>query len=301
MTKNDDLVSYAHAVDQLKAEKHAIDNDDNEGNDSKRLKRMENVIESFDKRTKHIENPKVNPSTTTTKTLYSLGIEERGFIVMNDGLDTLVETSKKQDRAGWSSNIFNLQLKQLNESTARLFIDAYFLRLFSMFADDKEIFAYGTETIIPPTPVDAAHPDTSPVISGRTDYLAVILPLETARSFQNEPTLEIAAVYARRCLIVEAKYETDLHLHIPQAIAQLKACAEKFHKSLIRGAISSGFKWLFVILELSERDSGGGKYYRSDIIDADVYGPDRIVAILALWTQRSFEALKSDDYFRYLP
>ena len=79
--------------------------------------------------------------------------------------------------------------------------------------------------------------------------------------------------------------KVDLSIHIP--------FSQRFSRAeIVRGAISNGYQWAFIILQLNENGKGG-KYTISPEIEIDFenkfpnhvadHGPDIIAGVLAHW------------------
>jgi len=91
--------------------------------------------------------------------------------------------------------------------------------------------------------------------------------------------------------------------HIPQTVAEMYGTAIFLDKNIIRGALSNGREWIFIILYRDE-DSGGGRYRHSTPIQLEHPGegyahrPDVITGILTYWAEHSFEDLDNFDWFK---
>ncbi|EIM81866.1 uncharacterized protein STEHIDRAFT_114557 [Stereum hirsutum FP-91666 SS1] len=101
--------------------------------------------------------------------------------------------------------------------------------------------------------------------------------------------------------IAEAKASTP-HLvdYVPQAVAEMMTCAKRTH---LRGVLTNGELWVFVIVIRNPECPGGGYYTSPPIqlqrnkaaIDED--SANTISGILAAWIERSFDDIGEDDWF----
>lgn len=107
-------------------------------------------------------------------------------------------------------------------------------------------------------------------------------------------------------LVMEARGPNQrLESHVPQAICEMYACARHIRwvnsrhhihsnssfsgKTIFRGALTNGHKWIFLVLILNE-DGNGGKYFQShcirvlDVISSVSHeGSSLTAAIIAHW------------------
>jgi len=81
------------------------------------------------------------------------------------------------------------------------------------------------------------------------------------------------------------------------------ACAKQLKKPIIRGVLTNGHDWIFLVLELNA-DGNGGEYLQSDeicVIERDKSVSEAscslITGIIAHWLRHIHEELGDDDYF----
>jgi len=86
----------------------------------------------------------------------------------------------------------------------------------------------------------------------------------------------------------------------------MAACATRINQKTIRGALSNGRTWIFLILTFND-DAPGGLYCDSEPIDLKMFGDtighesaDLIAGILSHWIAHAYEELQDDDWFRYV-
>jgi len=109
-------------------------------------------------------------------------------------------------------------------------------------------------------------------------------------------------------LIIEAKLSNPSG-YVPQAVCEIYACGQFLQKKVLRGALTNGRNWIFLLVKFND-NYDGASYKQSSIvqleqrrsIDGQVVipkpWPDLIAAILVDWTKNSFEDLGSDDWFK---
>jgi hypothetical protein len=84
------------------------------------------------------------------------------------------------------------------------------------------------------------------------------------------------------------------------------ACSKKLGKNVIRGALTNGHIWIFLILRLNE-NAIGGRYFLSreiylmeNLVEGSQVSEKAcsfIAGIVAHWIQHSHEEIGDDDYF----
>jgi len=109
-------------------------------------------------------------------------------------------------------------------------------------------------------------------------------------------------------VVTEAKsFSTILRDHIPQAVAGMYGCAKALKKDVIRGALTSGDKWMFFVLVIND-NGDGAKYWQSVELSflsrlgtratIEAPWPDIVAGILAHWTRNGFANIANgDDWF----
>ncbi|KAJ3498006.1 hypothetical protein NLJ89_g10275 [Agrocybe chaxingu] len=93
-----------------------------------------------------------------------------------------------------------------------------------------------------------------------------------------------------------------LENHVAQAVGEMHRCARTAGKTTIRGVLTSGRGWIFLILKLNA-DGNGGSYLESDelTISREALGQvsktaaSLLSAIIAHWMKHSHEELDEDD------
>ncbi|KAF6744451.1 hypothetical protein DFP72DRAFT_1176908, partial [Ephemerocybe angulata] len=170
------------------------------------------------------------------------------------------DTSKLEH---WTSKWTFDHLKMLNriaspnEAGARLFIDTFCFRLNSLTRDPNSALVMSLEQNLNVLVERAGKRED---LSGPADY--VILRGSKGITGQYYPSSDLNLERNQGDLtlfIQEAKSlfkEPKLELHIPQIVGQMYAGMKMMGKNVIRGALSNGHNWIFIILEADASGSG---------------------------------------------
>ncbi|KAF9017571.1 hypothetical protein BDZ89DRAFT_1074750 [Hymenopellis radicata] len=197
-----------------------------------------------------------------------------------------------------SSQRFHDHLKMLdmmvpwNDGSARTWIDAFFFRAAAMVPSYQSLIMSATQAQSP----DVCLPLT---------HCASILP--------NDASPGIA--YNLRCLASEPHEgfflaqgrQFMLSDDIPRAVADLYAAAERAGQTVLRGALTNGCDWVFLIL--SRNSNGLGATYKESavisLMERDrIFSsrqilepwPDVIALLLSTWIQRRFTDFGEEDW-----
>ncbi|KAF8882604.1 hypothetical protein CPB84DRAFT_1838174 [Gymnopilus junonius] len=144
-------------------------------------------------------------------------------------------------------------------------------------------------------------------VSGFIDFTAVVMDPAKLTIFLEQPVLWPDDMML---FVSEAKDVTkDLQKHVPQAVSEMLACTRCAKKKIVRGVVTDGREWIYLILTLHDGD-GTATYVRSDKINisggggfmADhpsQAGVSLISAILAHWILHSHQPLdETTDFFK---
>ncbi|KAJ3502706.1 hypothetical protein NLJ89_g8764 [Agrocybe chaxingu] len=214
----------------------------------------------------------------------------RGALTDNLGNDKL-----------WSATTLLAHLRFLEElvprcnaAARRLWINAFFYRVSAMIPEHLKM-AVSIEQVVPAVTLSDKSPHT---LSGFIDFTAAVMvpaQLERPVLWPNDSVLFVS----------EAKdVSIDLKKHIPQAVAEMLGCARRVGKKIVKGVVTDGRSWIFLILTL--QGDGTATYVRSaEINDYEPFttrpsqeGVSLISAILAHWILHSHEAFnESTDFF----
>ncbi|KAK7694107.1 hypothetical protein QCA50_003683 [Cerrena zonata] len=148
---------------------------------------------------------------------------------------------------------------------------------------------------------------------GLIDYFVFTIDKKYRRAStleHNLKTLITHGVPIRGLCVIEAKTTSILlRHHIGRAVAEMHACGLHLGYTTIRGALTNGKSWIFLILTLDEK-GGGGVWSASRHFDVhhdhhpttnmEKVNEDSvniIVGILAYWAEHCVESLTDDDWF----
>ncbi|KAN0078031.1 hypothetical protein V8E55_010088 [Tylopilus felleus] len=220
--------------------------------------------------------------------LTRLHITSRGFILLKPNYEErVVATTFRGENEFWSSqNLYrHLQLleslvPQGTKASARVWIHAFFFRASAMLPPDK------------PTTLS---PSSLSTLSGFVDYTAVVASQRVART---------SLSFCQTMLF----HASD---HVPQAVREMYACGKILQKKVLRGALTNGYDWIFLLIKIND-DYNGASYQESAVLSLRTTGrfhrepkierpwPDLIAAILSYWIENSTVDLGSDDWFERL-
>ncbi|CAA7257517.1 unnamed protein product [Cyclocybe aegerita] len=211
----------------------------------------------------------------------------------------------------WSDATFYRHLCILHSSvtrtepSARTFIDAFFFRAAAIFSSrnsEGKRLILGLEL-----PVSTPVGNDKATLNGFVDYAIIPTRDELAASFMRDPLLRKIRLHSDYVLFITEAKAVDVSLghQLPQALGEMYACSEALDKKMIRGALTNGRSWLFLLVKL---DGEGGTYRVSHEISIMAPGPDfslevnpascaQVSIILASWIENSFTDLDSGDWF----
>jgi hypothetical protein len=163
-----------------------------------------------------------------------------------------------------------------------------------------------------PVTTTSTSPSSVSTLSGTIDYTALVASQDDANMFMRFPIFKILKSHIPSSFFVTEAKVLDLSAHVPQAIAEMYACGKHLQKKILRGALTNGHDWIFLLLKFNN-DDDGASYSQSDVIQMYVTRsrndppvvrhpePDMIAAILLHWIRNSFVDLRSDDWFEAAP
>jgi len=187
-----------------------------------------------------------------------------------------------------------------DEDATRFWVETFFFRVSGTLGNTEFVTLKRAEEI-PPVLVPALGKGFFLKLSG---YVASVTDQQKHGALVKGPP---ASTELGGILVTEAKRRGPLDLHLPQALLQMYALARYLEKTTIRGALTNGHQWRFIILHLNEGGSGG-TYSESPVIEMRAVKkryryrvpspePDIIAGVLAHWTARSFVDLDETDWF----
>ncbi|KAK2460199.1 hypothetical protein APHAL10511_007790 [Amanita phalloides] len=199
-----------------------------------------------------------------------------------------------------------------SEASSRTWVDAFLYRASAMLPPTKQMVLNVEYNVSPVTVLTASGSEV--VLVGFIDYTVVVTnDVKVARYFLNSPRVwnlmqRIESVLG--FFVVEAKNRgVTLDDHVPQVLTQLYAAATKLKKTHIRGTLTNGYEWLFLVLTVNS--NGKGASYRisdrsysaapqENGVNIDMVtgvSVDMIAGILASWIDHSCEDILEDDWF----
>ncbi|KAI9438756.1 hypothetical protein H4582DRAFT_196131 [Lactarius indigo] len=209
----------------------------------------------------------------------------------------------------WSSTHFHQHLEVLqdvvpnvNNASARRWIEPFLFRTSAMVSSNKRMIL-SMEQVVQQTPV---NPSDSKTLTGCINYTAVLADNDLAKVFLSDPTFKnLGTMMPCGFFVAEANPKSaNLMVHVPQAIGEMYACAKNLKKNTLRGALSDGNSWMFLIIVLNP-DGNGANFRRSSPIEFQRGVPSQIVkpwpdvltGILLHWIENSYSDIGSDDWF----
>ncbi|KAL0959497.1 hypothetical protein HGRIS_011207 [Hohenbuehelia grisea] len=289
------------------------------GDDSQDLTPVDDIADMVETIRTLLE-PKLNSRPVLS--LSSLRQEEIEKLHLTEGPDLILIANPRRldeervvgENQLWSHEMFYRHLCLLQssvtqtEASARTFIDACFYRaaaiLSSRSSEGKRV-VLGLEL-----PVNAIVGRDEATLKGFVDYAILFAGNARATSFIRDPLLSKIRLHSDFVLFVtEAKaVNVSLYHQLPQALGEMYACSAAVNKKIIRGALTNGRAWLFLILKVLP-DGQGGEYSVSKEISIMTAGVDfalevnsnscaQISVIIASWIENSFKDLDSSDWYR---
>ncbi|KAF7439838.1 hypothetical protein PC9H_000175 [Pleurotus ostreatus] len=284
--------------------------------DSQDLTPVDDMVETIRKllEPKLNSRPVLSLSSLRQEEIEKLHLTEGPHLILVANPGRLDEERVIGENQLWSHETFYRHLCLLQssvtqtEASARTFIDAFFYRaaaiLSSRSSEGKRV-VLGLEV-----PVNATVGKEEATLKGFVDYAILFAGDTRATSFIREPLLSKIRLHSDFVLfITEAKaVDVSLYHQLPQALGEMYACSAAVNKKIIRGALTNGRAWLFLILKVLP-DGRGGEYSVSKEISIMTPGVDftlevnsnscaQISVIIASWIENSFKDLDSSDWYR---
>lgn len=145
---------------------------------------------------------------------------------------------------------------------------------------------------------------------GYIDSTAIGVNTSGAEKYLARPRLGVQQDFDHTLLISEAKTgNISLENHVPQAVCEMYAYAKQHGKNIIRGAVTDGHNWIFLVLKM--HSDGDGAIYaqslqRTRLMTVVPPGDEEIsrimcgviAGIIGYWIEHSNEDIGDDDWFR---
>ncbi|KAF8175118.1 hypothetical protein BJ912DRAFT_38563 [Pholiota molesta] len=242
--------------------------------------------------------------------LTRLNIVSSGFLDLKSGLlERAVATASLGAHELWSSANLYRHLNSFEASvegdSARQWIEALLFRTAAMLLQDDRHMCLTVPASLPSgTAVSPFYLASFP------GYIAAVVDKHCEGAIQTNPTYEVLKLYARSAVfILEAKLRPgDLNAAIHNAVCELYVCGRRLCKKVIRGALTDGHKWIFLLLTFNAtgegaayKDSGVVKLHRTFGPDVKPVVPapsaDILAGILLHWITNGFSDVGADDWF----
>ncbi|KAH6902481.1 hypothetical protein BKA70DRAFT_1567914 [Coprinopsis sp. MPI-PUGE-AT-0042] len=236
--------------------------------------------------------------------LEEVGIKLGGVLKLkDDAVGRGVETDALGKDTLWSATSLLAHLRFLeelvprrNENFTRLKINESFYRVSTMMPQDLEMVLGFNRN----APASIAQSGKSPLtVASFNDSVVVVMPKAERSSFLHSDWPEIGpnqSVF----FVKDAEYGGyNLKQYVPQALAEMLELAQRLEKKIIRGVVSDGGAWLFLILNV--QDDGTSTYLESSVLNNYKSTTTFSWAGRGLlhWILHSHEAFDADtDFFR---
>ncbi|THU98835.1 hypothetical protein K435DRAFT_856275 [Dendrothele bispora CBS 962.96] len=179
------------------------------------------------------------------------------------------------------------------EASARIWIDVFMYRLIALTAEAQPQQRLLLRLDHPIPEVQFAESPTSQTVGGFVDYVAFLVEERDAAEIVEDSGFVNPNVQGMP--VIEAKAITAvLHTHIPRAVAEIAACAKTQGRHTLRGALTNGKAWYFLVFTWNN-DFKGGSYKQCLLINNDNYGPAFIASVLHRWLAGCFLDIGDED------
>lgn len=191
-----------------------------------------------------------------------------GFLDLKPQLDSRIKKTSLlgNDQLWCSDNMYRhltmleRQVSRKTEASARAWIDTFFFRAMAMVPPTERMVLNMEYTVPSPT----IRPQSFGTISGRTDYTAIIAKPGAATVLLTTTEILSLQRYIPSGFFVAEGKSGELTRYIPQAVAEIYACAKNLQKDILRGALTNGREWIFLIV-FCKKDGDGATYKESFI------------------------------------
>ncbi|EAU86394.2 hypothetical protein CC1G_05388 [Coprinopsis cinerea okayama7 len=191
-----------------------------------------------------------------------------------------------------------------SEDTSRQWIDAFLYLVAAMKPG-------GMNVVLNAGP-QSSDPSDNPSLDtrcGGDDWTVVATSLEKSAMLMRRPRLQALDENDRVLFVSRDRGPNQvLASYIPPAVRGMAACARRVGKTTIRGVLTNGHEWIFLILTLHQ-DGVGGTYQATDVVPVHTLH-DRfftrvisreavkfVSAVVAYWLVHSHEPLDADEDF----
>ncbi|KAF8327639.1 hypothetical protein F5887DRAFT_1083685 [Amanita rubescens] len=190
-------------------------------------------------------------------------------------------------------------IPRANEAASRAWIDSFFFRASAMVSQGRQL-VLSIEQRVPASTVKPFSFST----------IAIGVSASGAEKYLAWPRLGVLQDFDHTLFVSEAKASNiSLENHVPQAVCEMYACAKQLEKNIIRGAVTDGHNWIFLVLKMES--NGDGAIYAQSLQrtrlmtvvppgDEEISRTmcDVIAGIIGYWIEHSNEDIGDDDWFR---
>ncbi|TFY74734.1 hypothetical protein EWM64_g9278, partial [Hericium alpestre] len=263
---------------------------------------LEDQLERFlSLMTSMLEGPKSYDLSNVTLDILEehLHVTQAVTLILKDEITERTEKSSYlgQDKL-WSSSHFHDHLNWLeglvprtSEANVRLWIDAFFFRASAMVPPGMRMVLNEDHTI----PSTAIRPTSLTTLAGQMDYSAVVAKERAAAIILDDPLMSTIRRILPTGFFVAIGKIWELRSSVGQAVAEMYGTAKLLKQNVLRGALTNGHEWIFLILNLNP-DSEGGTFKRSLMMSLSIscdpsrpqvnmgkFSADQIAGILSFW------------------
>ncbi|TFL04235.1 hypothetical protein BDV98DRAFT_502919, partial [Pterulicium gracile] len=253
--------------------------------------------------------------------LDQLNIKQLGWIYLiklqeSESLKQEIDATRKLGvNETWSNDYMYKNLTFLfnnsprtSEAASRLIIDTFLFRAACMIPSDRKVVM----ELEKPVPVVKPLASKLHMLSGYIDYTVLL----TAPKHHREPISCSVALETQKCsgfFAAEGKVKVDgtsqSQAQFAQTVAELVACAKHLRQKHIRGALTSGLTWIFIVVDI---DTEGANFWRSPPITlrypeheyptsfsptSGIWDPAFIATVLSTWIQKSSSKFEGGQWF----
>ncbi|KAF5314957.1 hypothetical protein D9619_007613 [Psilocybe cf. subviscida] len=277
--------------------------------DDELFSHMEKIIDMMSNR---INSRDISFSSMNANILAELGLDPASADILklkNNIAGIVTQSMALGEDSLWSASVLHRHLEllerivpQTNEAAARLWINAFFYRVAAMLPAEHPMVL----SVEQPVPAVTLIRDGPATVSGTIDWVVMTAPPRTAERLLGSPALgkDVQALF-----VTEAKSLNRgpaLLSHVPQALAEMCACARTAGRKVVRGALTNGHTWIFLIVKFEDKGISCSRAEPINIINLNAdtqnmsvseYAVALISSILAHWMMHSHEDLRDDDHF----
>ncbi|KAF6744454.1 hypothetical protein DFP72DRAFT_928775 [Ephemerocybe angulata] len=253
--------------------------------------------------------------------LESLGVRRASSLLVYNAKNAMSAARNSANRGQehiWSSDMLVHHLNMLKSfaspdvAGAQLWIDAFFFRVKAMLDCTDNGLVLGLKQYLD-VPVHRQM-----VLSGFVDYALFMGPKHLTEQYFPSSDLNLERNRNGRCLFIDEaeSFGVPLKYYLPQTVGKMFAGMKAMEKDFIRGGLTDGGNWIFIILE-ADASGTGAVYHCTDEFplfgstDPDPYSSaslkpsllkarcDVVAAVISGWVEKSHCKLDESEVFTY--